>query len=251
MIASRYETSLPTLLSQYELEGIYKRWWIWHLLPMSTEQNISFIKSNKYSGGKHSKIRITGLAAANAVGNKLPMFVIGKSKNPRCFKNVRSLPCRYWSQRKSWMDSALFEEWVRELDGKFLRENRKIALIIDNCPAHPTIGNLSNVRLIFLPPNTTSVSQPMDQGVIKCLKAHYRRRLVRLMIQRLDQGQDLPKISILLALQLLVASWNNVGKATIVNCFQKAKILAKNQVDALEDSDNPLKGLQENLTQLR
>ena len=33
----------------------------------------------------------------------------------------------------------------------------------------------------------------MDQGVKKCLKAHYRRRLVRLMIQRLDQDQDLPK----------------------------------------------------------
>ena len=149
------------------------------------------------------------------------------------------------------MDSALFEAWFRELDGKFLRENRKIALTIDNCPAHPTIGNVSNVRSIFLPPNTTSSSQPMDQGVIKCVKAHYRRRLDKLMIQRLDQGQDLPKISILLALQLLVASWNNVGKATIVNCFQKAKILAKNQVDALEDTDNPFKGLQENLTQLR
>ena len=65
------------------------------------------------------------------------------------------------------MDSALFEEWVCELDGKFLRENRKTALIIDNCPAHPTIDNLSNVRLIFLPPNTTSVSQPVDQEVIK------------------------------------------------------------------------------------
>ena len=84
------------------------------------------------------------------------------------------------------MDSALFEEWVRELDGKFLRENRKIALIIDNCPVRPTIGNLPNVRLIFLPPNTTFVSQPMDQGVIKCLKVQYRRRLVKLMIRRLD-----------------------------------------------------------------
>ena len=71
------------------------------------------------------------------------------------------------------------------------------------------------------------------------------------MIQRLDQGQDLPKISILLALQLLVASWNNVGKATIVNCFRKAKISAENQVDALEDSDDPFKALQENLTELR
>ena len=91
---------------------------------------------------------------------------------------------------------------------KFQKENRKIALIIDNCPAHPTIADLSNVKLIFVPSNTTSVSQPMDQGVIKCLKAFYRRRLVNLIIKRLEQGQDLPKISILRALQLLVASWN-------------------------------------------
>ena len=62
------------------------------------------------------------------------------------------------------MDSTLFEEWVCELDVKFQKENRKIALIIDNCPAHPTTADLSNVKLIFLPPNMTSVSQPMDQG---------------------------------------------------------------------------------------
>ena len=148
----------------------------------------------KCSGGKNSKIRITGLAAANSVGDKLPMFVIGKSKAPRCFKNVTSLLCRYRSQKKRWMDSTLFEEWVRELDVKFQKENRKIALTINNCPAHPTIVDLSNVKLIFLPPNTTSISQLMDQGVIKYRKAFYRRRLVNLMIKRLEQGQDLPKI---------------------------------------------------------
>ena len=160
------------------------------------------LKSEKCSGGKNSQIRITGLAAANSVGDKLPIFVIGKSKAPRCFKNVTSLPCRYRSQKKSWMDSTLFEEWFRGLD----------------CPAHSTIADLSNVKLIFLPPNTISVSQPTDQGVTKCLKAFYRRRLVNLMIKRLEQGQDLPKISILRALQLLVASWNDVTKTTIVNC---------------------------------
>ena len=81
----------------------------------------------------------------------------------------------------------------------------------------------------------------MDQGVIKCLKAFYRRRLVNLMIKRLEQGQDLPKISILRGLQLLVASWNDVTKTTIVNCFEKAKISAKDQINAAEDSDYPFK----------
>ena len=66
--------------------------------------------------------------------------------------------------------------------------------------------------------------------------------------------------------KLLVASWKNVGKATVVNYFRKAKISVENQVDALEDSDDPFKALQvdgledsndpfkalqENLTKLR
>ena len=205
MVASWFETTLPTILSNYKLNDIFNAD-EFGLFYQCLRNKTFHLKSEKCSGGKNSKIRITGLAAANAVGDKLPMFVIGKSKTPRCFKNVSSLPCRYRSQKKSWMDSALFEEWVRELDVKFEKQNRKIALIIDNCPAHPTIADLSNVKLIFLPPKTTSVSQPMDQGVIRCLKAFYRRRLVNIMIQRLEKGQDLPKISILRALQLLVAS---------------------------------------------
>ena len=38
------------------------------------------MKTEKCSGGKHSKIRITGLAAANAVDNKLPMLLLIKQK---------------------------------------------------------------------------------------------------------------------------------------------------------------------------
>ena len=107
------------------------------------------MKTEKCSGGKHSKIRITGLAAANAVGNKLPMFVIGKAKNSRCFKGIKSLLCRYRSQRKSWMDSILFEEWVRDISKNFQAEGRKVVLIIDNCPANPIIENVSHVKLVF------------------------------------------------------------------------------------------------------
>ena len=246
IVASWFETTLPTLLSNYKLEDIFNAdefGLFYQCLPNKTLH----LKSEKCSGGKNSKTTITGLSAANSVSDKLPMFVIGKSKAPRCFKNVRSLPSRYRSQKKSWMDSTLFEKWFGELDVKFQKENRKIALIVDNCPAHPTAADLSNVKLIFLPPNTTSVSQPTDQGVRRCLKAFYRRRLVNLMTKRLEQGQDLPKISILRALQLIVASWNDVTKTTIVNCFGKAKISAKDQVNAAEDSDDPFKELENDL----
>ena len=43
-------------------------------------------KNEKCTGSKHSKVRLTGMAAANVNGERLPVFVIGKSKTPRCFK---------------------------------------------------------------------------------------------------------------------------------------------------------------------
>ena len=64
------------------------------------------------------------------------------------------------------MDSVLFEEWVRDVNKRFQAEGRKVTLIIENCPAHPTIENLSHKKLVFLPPNTTSVSLLIDQGIM-------------------------------------------------------------------------------------
>ena len=155
-------------------------------------------------------------------GEKLPMFVIGKSQKPRCFKHIKSLPCRYRAQKKSWMNSELFEEWVREQDEKFENEGRKVALIIDNCPAHPVIENLKSITLYFLPPNTTSALQPMDQGVIWSLKSKYRTHIIQKVLAAIDQGKQLPVISILEAMKVLALSWSEVSKEAITNCFTKS-----------------------------
>ena len=104
----------------------------------------------------------------------------------RCFKNVKSLPCQYTAQKKSWMDCQIFEDWVRNIDRKLRTDGRKIALVIDNYPAHPHVSDLTNIQLIFLPPNTTSVRESL---VIRNLKTHYRGRVVRLLCRDLDKGQ--------------------------------------------------------------
>ena len=186
MTSSWSKTTLPTILSEYKLENIFsvdEFGLFYQCLPDKTYH----LKGEKCSGGKKSKVRLTGMAAASAVGEKLPMFVIWKSKNPHCFKNVKHLPFEYKSQKKSWMNSEIFEEWVCKLDRKFRADDRNIALIIDNCPAHPSISNLTNVQLVFLPPYTTSILQPMDQGVICSLKAHYRGRVVRFLCRVLEK----------------------------------------------------------------
>ena len=171
MVNAWKEILLPTLLSNYELKDICNadEFGLFYKCVINKTYQL---KSEKCSGGKLSKIRITGMAAANAVGDKIPMFVIGKSQKPRCFKNVKFLPCRYRNQKKNWMDGALFEEWVRIRP--IASEGRSITLVIDNCPAHPHIENMKSIKFFFLPQNTTSATQPMDHRVIRSLKAKYR-----------------------------------------------------------------------------
>ena len=65
------------------------------------------------------------------------MFVIDKLENHAASKEQKNLPCRYRGQNKSWINRNIFALWVRALDGRFEKEQRKVALIVDNCPSHP------------------------------------------------------------------------------------------------------------------
>ena len=179
------------------------------------------------------------------------MFVIGKAEKPRCFKGVTSLPCQYKPQRKSWMDSEIFSDYARKLDTKFDAEGRKIVLIIDNCPAHPNVDNLKAIQLVFLPPNTTSKTQSMDQGVIRALKAFYRTNVVRSQIKYVDEGKTTSKINILQAMRMLVKSWDTISINTVKNCFRKAGISQETQVASINEVDDPFKLLQQNVDELK
>ena len=115
------------------------------------------------------------------------------------------------------MDSVLFEKWVRETDAEFKVKERNVVLIIDNCPAHHETENFSHVKLIFLPPNATSVTQPMVQDVFKSLKGHYRNWLVRVILAHLLQDKPIPEIPLLKAMHLFVSSLNDASKETVIN----------------------------------
>ena len=187
------------------------------------------------------------MEAASTTGAKLKMFVIDKSKKLQCFKTVKQLSCQYRAQKKRWMTGVLFEEWVSKLDSCIRAQSRKVVPLIDNCPAHPEIKNLTNINLIFLPPNTMTVLHPMDQGKIQSWKAHYRKKFC---IKAVQSNKLLPKISILQATKHLVSAWNAVSKKTVVNCFKKSNISQSNQQTAVNDDDNLFKSLQEDLKKL-
>ena len=148
---------------------------------------------------------------------------------------------RYRSQKKNLMDRELFTKWVKELDQTFAAQNRKIALIVDNCPAHPIVDGLKAIELIFLPLSTKSKRQPMDQGVIRSLKAFYSNSFIKRYITSIDGERSPTKVNMLEAMTLLIAAWECVSPITLLNCFRKVGINSESQARSQSDDDDPFK----------
>ena len=91
--------------------------------------------------------------------------------------------------------------------------------VFDNCTEHPYGSTLKNIQLEFLPPNTTSLIQPMDQGIIKNLKTLYRKELVHMTLAYREENIVNPsstaidvnsKISIPQVVSFVAKSWRAV-----------------------------------------
>src|SRR5699024_718128 len=55
----------------------------------------------------------------------------------------------------------------------------KAVLLLDNAPVHPIDLKYPGIEVVFMPPNTSCLLQPMDQTVIKTFKSYYMRNLLR------------------------------------------------------------------------
>ena len=100
MTAPWEETTLRTILARYQLKDIFNSdefGLYYEALPSKSLH----LRCKNCSGGQHSNVRLTGMAVSNTLGDKIPMFLIGKSASPKCFKHVRNLLCRYRSQKKA------------------------------------------------------------------------------------------------------------------------------------------------------
>lgn len=131
------------------------------------------LKGESCSGGKMAKDRLTIMLCVNLDGEFETPLIIGKSARPRCFKrmNINDLKVDWNSNKKAWMTQDIMTEWLIKFNAKMKSQNRQILLFMDNATCHPKI-DLTNIKLIFFPPNTTSVCQPLDQGAYMKIKLH-------------------------------------------------------------------------------
>ena len=59
---------------------------------------------------------------------------------------------------------------------------------LDNVSSHSPdlVSKFLNIKVVSLPKNTTSRLQPLDAGIIKNFKAHYRKLTVKHALFKID-----------------------------------------------------------------
>lgn len=123
------------------------------------------------------------------------------------------------------MTRELFTQWLLQFDNTMTKKQKKVLLIVDNCSAHMVNVRSSNVQLEFLPPSCTSLLQPLDQGIIRCVKAEFRKRLVQCLLINIRLKLLPTEVNIRQAAEMLTASGRNVKASNISNCWREAGLL--------------------------
>ena len=152
-------------------------------------------------GSKKNTNRVTIMFCCSADGwEREKPVVIGKAACPRNFKEAsghdpRDRDVQWYSNTNAWMTEKVFNDWLTGFNDRIKRRGRKVVLTMDNASAHAIEGGvveeimefsvirLSNVTIVKLPANTTSVIQPMDQGIIRAFKARYRGWLLDVLVE--------------------------------------------------------------------
>ena len=142
------------------------------------------------SGRKLIRERFSLCLTMNAAGTcRLKPTVIYRAKKPRAYKrqDMNKLNVHWMTSKKGYMSAKLSQDWMKDTFipqvKKFCSHNNirfNILLFLDKAPGHsPLLQTDPNIKVEFLPPNTTSLIQPLDQEVISVVKAKYSKHQLR------------------------------------------------------------------------
>ena len=104
------------------------------------------------------------------------------------------------------MTTEVTTDILTKLNKRLIKQKRNILLLLDNVSSQdPDLKQkFSNIKIVFLPKNMTSRLQPLDAGIIKSFKVHYRRLLLKHTLAKID-GTDLTASSIVKSVDVLMA----------------------------------------------
>ncbi|KAG8337476.1 hypothetical protein J6590_108274 [Homalodisca vitripennis] len=128
-----------------------------------------------------SKSNVSVMFAATASGKMLAPYIIYKATNLYDLWCQGGPPGCFYNRTKSgWIDGNTFLDWFQRVVIPYCRRsNGKKVVIGDNLSSHlsPVIIRLSeqnNIQFVFLPANSTHLTQPLDIALFGPMKKCWR-----------------------------------------------------------------------------
>ncbi len=123
------------------------------------------------------------------------------------------------------------------------RQHCHVSLTADNFSGHFVDYKSRHIDVNYFEPNLMSHCQPLDSGIICCVKARYRDKLAIRALDLDDTGEeDIFKIDLLSSMKLLKEAWDEVTPETIQNCWRHVGITPRDDEeweDNFVDADAP------------
>ena len=166
ILVKNWMEELPDILKEYEMKDVFNCDETGLVFKQATKKSLVRAGDSGH-GEKVQKERLTVLICCSWIGEKEKLLIIGKAVNPRALKgaNFGKLPVIYRSQKSAWMTGRIFEEWLRDFDCRMNAQGRNVLLTMDNAGVHNMRDiPLKAVKLVYFPKNTTSCTQPCDEG---------------------------------------------------------------------------------------
>lgn len=248
---------LPQQIFNVDETGLF-----WKRMPTRTYISM---EEKSIPGFKMAKDRMTLLLGGNSSGDfKVKPMLVYHSENPRALKGLSKhrLPVIWKANKKAWVTQKIFLEWFTdhfcpEVESYCKEKNlaNKILLLLDNCPGHPPNLDdyVENVKVVYLPPNTTSLLQPMDQAVIKTFKCYYlRRTFTQAMTATEDEsGLTLREFwkayNVKNAIENIVHGWNEIRVSTLQKAWKK---VLPDQIVGFEGFDDTAEAINNDIVKI-
>nr|XP_012139414.1 PREDICTED: tigger transposable element-derived protein 2-like [Megachile rotundata] len=180
------------------------------------------------------KDRVTVGFCANATGtHKLPILFVHKFAMPRALKQYsHTLPVTYKNLPNAGINEDIFREWYSNDFKKAVwqrqslqRRTGKVILIVDNVKGHKLRKDELDdgyFKLICLPPHTSTLIQPMEQGVITECKTLFRHKLLNRALEcnggitNFYANYDIKD-----CIDLISEAWNEISSKSIFDSWMK------------------------------
>jgi hypothetical protein len=81
---------------------------------------------------------------------------------------------------------------LKGFDARMGAAGRKDLLFVGKCATHPPNRSfLRSVKIVFVPADCTSMLNPLDLGIIHCMKTRYRKALVQKTVTAVERKAKL------------------------------------------------------------